>query len=102
MLAKNIFMAFILTKEKIVVKIQRLNLAQRNMARLNKSEAKCMHLVDESNINIPLPMKRYNIRKPDGTIEKYTLGDDFLTVSYLRRIGNRYEQSIKHLLGVLK
>lgn len=83
-------MAFILTKEKIVVKIQRLNLAQRNMARLTRAEAKGMHLADDSNINLPLPMKRYNIRTSDGTIEKYTLGDDFVVVSYLRRIGNRY------------
>ncbi len=85
-----------------MVKIQRLNLAQRNMARLTRAEAKGMHLTDESNINLAIPMERYNIRMNDGSIAKYTLGDDFVSVSCLTKIGNRYERSRTHLLGNLK
>lgn len=79
--------------------IERINGALRNMTRLNKEDVRGMHLVSDARINLPEPMRRYNLRTNDGIIQKYTLGDDFISVAYLKKIGNRYVQSLKHTIG---
>ncbi len=85
--------------ENFMLKIERINGALRDMTRLNKEDVKGMHLVSDACINLPEPMRRYNIRTKNGTIQKYTLGDDFVSVSYIRKIGNRYVENLKRFIG---
>ncbi len=84
-----------------MLKIERLNGAMRNMTRLNKEDAKAMHVVFDRQFNLPEPIRRYNFRTGDGIIQKYTLGDDFVSVSYLKKIGGRYVESLKHTIESL-
>ncbi len=79
--------------------IQRLNLAMRNMAGLNKSDAKLMHITTDDRINSVVPLARYNLRTGDGAIFKYTLGDNFVKLSKLRKIGNKYVEYVQQFIG---
>lgn len=70
--------------------IRRLCLAERNSAGLRKAEAATMHIVNESQINLPLKPSRYNIRQADGTIQKYTLFDNNVVVETLKKVAGKY------------
>lgn len=70
--------------------IRRLCLSERNSANLRKAEAAMMHVVDESQINLPVKPSRYNIRQADGSIQKYTLFDSTVVVETLKRIADKY------------
>ncbi len=82
-----------------MLKIERLNKTFMNKARLSLGDARGMHVVSDCQINLPLPMKRYNYRTSDGIIQKYTLGDNFVSVSELKKVDNKYVKTLKRFLG---
>ncbi len=82
-------------------KIQRLNHCLKSMARLTDYDVRRMHLVYERQINMPVPLKRYNVRMEDGSVHKYTLGDDFVSLKKMTKVGNKYVESFTKFVGSL-
>ena len=70
--------------------IKRLCLSERNYAGLRKAEAAMMHVVDESQINLPVKPARYNVRQADGSIQKFTLFDNEIIVNTFKRVAGKY------------
>ncbi len=79
--------------------IERLSANLRNMARLNREEARMMHVINERQLYQPGPLKRYNVRTKDGVIQKYTLGDDFIVIEYLKKVKNKYVTTFKNFIS---
>lgn len=80
------------------MKIWRLNKNMRYALNLNKEDAENLHIVFDRQINLPQPFTRYNLRTKDGIIRKYTLGDNFITVTYLKKIGSKYVKYFKNIM----
>lgn len=72
--------------------IERLTLAQRNRAGLRKAEARMLHVVEDTQINLPVKPSRYNIKETDGTIKKITLFDTKLIVDIFKKIAGKYKK----------
>ncbi len=70
--------------------IQRLNKADRVYAGLRRAEAKMMHVVDESQIDMPVRPVRYNLRQADGSIKKFTLFDSSVIVDTVKKVAGKY------------
>ena len=66
---------------------------------LNKEDAENLHIVFfDRQINLPQPVTRYNLRTKDGIIRKYALGDNFITDTYLKKIGSKYVKYFKNIM----
>lgn len=77
--------------------IERLTATDRFQAGLRRAEAKMMHVVSDSQINMPMRAERYNVRLSDGTIKKITLFDSVAFVDLLKKIGGRYQRIDRHI-----
>ena len=72
--------------------IERLSVTMRNRNRLNKSDARMLHITDAENINMADKIKRYNVRQKDGSILKITLFDNFIKEEVLKKINGSYQR----------
>ena len=79
--------------------IQRISSALRNLTRLNAEDARRMHVVNDSQIDLPEPLKRYNVRTKDGQIQKYTIGNEFVIIEHLRKIKNKYIEEFRDFIS---
>ena len=76
--------------------IERLSGALRNSARLDKSDARMMHIMNDDPV---LKLTRYNIRTPEGKIVKLTVGEDILYADYLKKnTHGAYLSDMKYIL----
>ena len=72
--------------------IQRLCLALRNSAGLNKRDARLMHIV--SDIPMSNEPSRYNLKTQSGTA-KFTLNEDTLDVVHFRKENDGLKETAK-------
>ncbi len=77
----------------------RLNSTSRMQAGLHRAEAKMMHIAPDTQINIPMPVKRYNYRTPNGEIHKITLFDSDLIEKVIKKVGNQYKPILAKIVG---
>lgn len=82
-----------------MTKIVRILPGMVQKMRVNPEDLRGMRLVDISQLNVPERISRYNYRGKDGIIQKYTVGDSFAAVTYLKKIGERYVEIFKLFSG---
>ena len=81
------------------MKILRLTHSDRVQAHLHRAEAKMMHVVQETQVNLPVRPHRYNVREADGSLKKYTLFDTMMYIDTLKKIGGKYVNICRHIIN---
>lgn len=83
-----------------IEKLMRLDLHSRNRARINKRDARFLHVVDEEQLFQPTKAARYNVRQADGSIQKYTLFDNKIVIEIVKKVKDKYQKISKDIFKV--
>ena len=70
--------------------------------KLDNVLANTMHVRYLSRINEKVLPTRYNLRQPDGSIKKYTIGDNVITIQTIKKLANKYKQVALEIFGNVK
>lgn len=81
------------------MKIIRPNLKYVESGKLDNVLANTMHVGYYPRVNEKIKPSRYNIRQPDGTIKKYTVGEPLITIKTIKKVANKYKQVALEIFG---